>query len=266
MIGAHSIRLLVSVPLLFAGSACRAWDTVPHRQITKAALDTLPKAFLDRLGVEYKPLVEIYCIYPDRYEEMARFGFVRKSPGPRDVSEIRRYCVRPDGEAIHGATGDRDVDTGSILYLLERVLTSRSRSRSGEAAQYLGVLSHFVADSLSPPHAVPAEGLLEMTPRPSQGGRIDIHRAIEGSIPEFTLGDRRPRASGDRLLSLATTILDRCYAGGEENRSDLPAIVEAAGARDEQTLNVYRLRAGRTAAEILADAVYSLFEMEEGGR
>ena len=260
------MRILVWLPLLLCAAPCRAWDTLPHQRITRAALDALPKAHLSRLGSEVKPLIEIYCIFPDRFEEMERFGFVRNSPGPRDVSEIRPYCVRPDGQPIHGATGDRERDTGSLVYLFERILTNVSEKRAGEAARYAGVLSHFVADSLSPPHAISAGQLREMTRRPAQVARINIHSAIERSLPEFTLGDRAPRVLAGHLLPLAEGILDQCYSGMERNRADLPSMVKAASADDEPILNEYRLRAGRKAAEILADSLYTIFSINDDGR
>jgi hypothetical protein len=260
------MRLLVWLPLFLVAGPCRAWDTLPHQRITQAALDALPKQFLSRLGSEVKPLIEIYCIFPDRYEEMERFGFVRNSPGPRSVSEIRPYCVRPDGETIHGAVGHRETDTDSLVYLFERFATNLSENRPGEAARYAGVLSHFIADSLSPPHSVGADELLGMTPRSAQAERINIHSAIERSLPEFTLRDRVPRIAGGHLVPAAEAILDQCYAGAGRNRRDLPAMVKAAAAHDEQTLNEYRLRAGTKAAEIFADALYTLFRMGEGGR
>jgi hypothetical protein len=234
--------------------------------MTKAALDTLPKAYVSRLGSEVKPLIEIYCIFPDRYEEMERFGFVRNSPGPRNVSEIRSYCVRPDGQHIHGATGDREMDKASIVYLFERILTNLFEARSGEAARYSGVLSHFIADSLSPPHSVGGDQLLAMTPKSAQAERINIHSAIERSIPEFTLGDREPRVLAGHLVPAAEAVIALCDAGAEQNREDLLSMVKAASVHDEQTLNEYRLRAGRKAAEILADALYTLFRMAEGDR
>jgi hypothetical protein len=260
------MRLLVWLLLFAVALPCRAWDTPPHRRITKAALDTLPKQLLHRLGSEVEPLIEIYCIYPDRYEEMERFGFVRKSPGPRTASEIKPYCVRPDGQAIHGATGDWETDTGSLVYLFERILTNLSGNRPGEAARYAGVLSHFIADSLSPPHSAGADELLAMTPQAAQTGRINVHSAIERSLPEFTLGDRVPRIAGDHLVQAAEAILDQCDSGAERNRRDLPSMVKAASAHDERTLNEYRLRAGTRAAEILADALYTLFRMGESDR
>ena len=256
-------RLICSLALVRA--CCWAWDTPPHQQITKAALNTLPKQFLSRLGAEVKPLIEIYCIYPDRYEEMEHFGFVRKSPGPRTASEIRLYCVRPDGKGIHSATGDRETDTGSLVYLIERILTNLSGNRSGEAARYAGVLSHFIADSFSPPHAVAAEELLDMVPRSARAAKIDIHQAIERSLPEFVLGNRRPR-TGANLLATMNAVLDQCYSGARQNQKDLPSMVKAACARDEQTLDSFRLRAGIQAAETLADALYALLSVGAAAR
>ena len=43
-------------------------------------------------------------------------------------------------------------------------------------------------------------------------------------------------------------------------------MVKAAGLHEEQTLDEYRLRAGRKAAEILADALYTVFRIAESGR
>lgn len=255
------MRLLLCLPLLFIAAPCRAWDTGPHQRITKAALDALPARLLSRFEKEAAPLIEIYCMYPDRYVEMERFGFVRNSPGPRSASEIRLYCVRPDGEPLHGATGDRDTDLGSLVYLFERIVTSLSERRPGEAAKYAGVLSHFIADSLSPPHAVVPARLRAMAPRSTEARDFNIHSAIERSLPEFTLGKRAPPTATAHLLSAAEATLERCYAGAAQNRKDLPSIVKAAFARDERTLDVCRLRAGMNAAEILADALYAAMGM-----
>ena len=154
------MRLPLWLALLLFPCPSVAWDTVPHQKITRAALETLPKSILNPLGAEALPLVEIYCLYPDRFLEMTEFGFVRNSPGPRTAAEIRPYCVRPDGQPVHGATGDRDQDTASLLFLFERIASNFARNRPAEAAKYAGVLSHFIADSLSPPHAVAPEELL----------------------------------------------------------------------------------------------------------
>ena len=255
--------MLLAIPLLLVAGPCGAWDTPSHQRITKAALDTLPERYLSRFGAEAGPLVEIYCMLPDRYLEMEQYGFVRKSPGPRSAAEIRVYCVRPDGLVMHGVTGGRDADTGSLVYLLERIVTNLSGDRPGEAARYAGVLAHFIEDSLSPPHAVAAEELAGMIPRSAQAGSMDIHAAIERAMPGFTLGDRTQRTLGAHLTAAAEAILDQCLSGAGQNRRDLPSMVIAACARDEQALNSYRLRAGVNAAEILADALGTVMRMSD---
>ena len=236
--------------------ALSAWDTAPHQAITRAALASLAKSEAGRFGAEAEPLTRLYCMYPDRYAEMTRFGFVRRSDGPRTAGEIRIYCVRPDGQVIHGATGDRDTDLASLVHLFERILTHLSENRPAEAAKYAGVLSHFIADSLSPPHAVSQEELLAM--RPAEASETQLHGIIERSIPAFTLEGRAPRAVAAHLVPGASAILDACYEGAAQNARDLPAMVKAAVAHDQAALDPYRLRAGKRAAEILADALYTL--------
>jgi hypothetical protein len=258
------MRLLLCLPLLLVSGPCRAWDTTPHQRITKAALDTLPKRFLNQFGAETAPLIATYCMLPDRYVEMDRYGFARNSPGPRSAAEIEVYCVRPDGQALHSTTLVREVDIGSLVYLFERIVSSLSEQRPGHAARYAGVLSHFIADSLSPPHAVSPEQLRNMA-QPGEAGNLNLHSSIERSIPEFTLRDREPRAAGAHLLTAAEAILERCYSGAARNRENLPSMVQAACARDERGLNVERRRAGVEAAEILADALYTVCGMSEGG-
>lgn len=258
------LRLLLCLALLLVPWPTEAWDTAPHQRITKAALDTLPPRHRDRLGAEIPSLIEIYCMYPDRYLEMERYGFVRKSAGPRTASEIRVYCTRPDGVLVHGAAGELAEDRASLVHLFERIVTSLMENRAAEAARYAGVLSHFIADSLSPPHALDPEELNDLAPRPD--ARINIHSAIERSVPEFSLRDRAPRPVEAHLMTAAEVILQECYADTERNRQDLPAMVKAVYAHDELALDVHRLRAGTRAAEILADALNVLFRIAESRR
>jgi len=245
------MRLLPWVSLGFAVLPCLAWDTAPHQRITRAALAALPQRLVDRFGAEAGPLAETYCMYPDRYNEMESYGFVRKSPGPRTAAEIRSYCLRPDGELIHGATGDRESDTGTLVFLFERIVSNLSVKNPGEAAKYAGVLSHFIADSLSPPHSAGVEGKL--------------HAVLERSLPEFALA-RAPGKAGKGIVDSAQSVLRRCYQGAERNRRELPVMIRIAEAGDEKALEPYLLRAGRDAAGILADALFTLTELGQSAR
>ncbi len=226
--------------------SCFAWDTTPHRIITKAALDTLPVTF----AAEDQNLIDTYCMYPDRYVEMVNAGFARKGPGPRTPEEIAPYCVRPDGFAIHSAAFVRDTDFGSLLYVSERLVTSLSEHHNTDAAKYAGVLAHFIEDSLSPPHAV-------------LSGEIDpaVHSILERATPPITLGARKPKRCGAGLFDSIGNVLDRLYAAADQNRTDLPDMIRAAAAKDETTLNRYRARAAKSAAELLADTLYTLIEI-----
>lgn len=246
------MHLLPWVSLVFAGLPCLAWDTAPHQRITRVALATLPQRLLDRFGAEAVPLAETYCMYPDRYNEMENYGFVRNSPGPRTTAEIRSYCIRPDGELIHAVTGDQESDTGTLVFLFERIVSNLSAKNPAEAAKYAGVLSHFIADSLSPPHSVGVEGKL--------------HSVLERTLPEFALAPRSPRKAGKGIVDSAQSVLQQCYQGADRNRRDLPVMLRATEAGDEETLDPYLLRASREAAEILADALFTLTELGQASR
>lgn len=255
-----------AVILLLASFHSVAWDTLPHQRITRSALDVLPKPTLDQFGGEARPLTEIYCIYPDRYLEMEQFGFIRRSPGPKSASEIRVYCAGTDGQPIHGITGDLIADNGSIAYVLEGIASSLSGRRPGEAARYSGVLSHFIADSLSPPHSISADELQNLRARWPATESLNLHSILERSIPEFHLSQRQPSRLGYDLAATAQAIVDRCYEGAALNRRDLPAMIRAVLDRDGRTLDRYRLRAGRMAAEIVADALYTALRTRNRGR
>jgi hypothetical protein len=62
-------------------------------------------------------------------------------------------------------------------------------------------------------------------------------------------------------VTAVTAVIDRCYAGAARNRHDLPAILEAARAQNQAALDPVRLRAGKEAAAILADALQALCQL-----
>ncbi len=64
-------------------------------------------------------------------------------------------------------------------------------------------------------------------------------------------------------MSAAEALLDRCYAGGKQNHKNLPVMVQAAYAAIKPTLDKFQLRAGKTAAELLADALLTLFTLRK---
>lgn len=247
-----------SLLLLSSAISGLAWTAPPHRLITRAALNTLPAQARARLGSEVSNLIELYCLYPDRYVEI-QHGFAHKTPGPTTQEELHVYVFRPDGEPLHSATWDREEDLGSLVYMFERIVSNLRDKHDAEAAKYMGTLSHWIADSFSPSHVVSRDRLAEISPAPAGRESLDLHGALERSLPEFTLGARAPRVMGTGLVSAAQALLDRCYAGGDQNRKDLPVMLQAVYAGDKATIDKFQLQAGKTAAELLADALFTLF-------
>jgi hypothetical protein len=234
------------------------WYTPPHQTITKAALDSLPAGVTRRFGAELAPLINIYSIYPDLFEEMEHYGFARRGPGPRSVSEIRDYCMRPSGELVHGPTGERENDLAALMFLFERISGALAAGQQAEGAKYAGVLAHFIEDGFSPPHAVPAERLERMRPWMVSCHVTNLHAALEQTIPRFDLGGRPPRRLGAGARAFASAVLDGCYAGAAQNREDLASMVKAACASDQKKLSEYQSRAGAGAAALFADAIYTI--------
>ena len=234
-----------------------AWNTAQHKAITQAALDSLAAAERTRLGQEAARLVDIYCMYPDRLQELEQFGFARNSPGPRDPAEIRPYSIRPDGEAIHSASWDNDEDLVSLVLLFERIARAVKAGETAEAAQFMGTLSHFFADSLSPPHAISAAELAEL----AGGESLPIHRELERTAPPPELKGRKPQRLGEGLIDSAQAALERLNQAAAENRKALPALLTALKTKDEAALGPVRQRAVTAAAALLADSLHTLFEL-----
>ncbi len=250
-------RVLLS---LLVPASLSGWDTIPHRVITKAALASLPAAARIRLGPHEAMLVEVYCMLPDRYVEMTQLNFVRRGAWPTESSQIEQYCLRPDGEVIHGASGQREDDEASLIYLYERIASSLAEHRDEDAARYIGTLSHFVADSLSPSHALSSEALAEIE---RSAGLKGLHRSLEHSLSPLTAPPQPARPLHPGLIESAEATLDGCYQGMERNRKALPDMVQVVKGGGGRPLDRLLLASGRSAAELLASALHTLFAIAE---
>ncbi|GEM_PF-6553114 len=240
------MRTAVVLLLFFLFSGCAsAWDTTPHRAMTRAALDSLPPAYRAQIAPEIPSILETWCMLPDRYAELVNFGFRRNSPGPKTVEEMQPYCVRPDGETIHSATWDRDEDLASLVFLYMRIASALHDKHPAEAVRYIGVLAHFLEDSLSPPHAA-------AQPR-------EIHAALEHEVP--ALRTPQPHSAGAHIVEAAEAILDRLYAAADLNRKNMPAMVEAVSAKNQPALIALCRAPAQSAADLLADSLLTLFQL-----
>lgn len=270
--------------LLAAATRLAAWHTPPHQQITRAALDSLPTAMQERLGLEKDIVIWVNCMYPDRYRGLAQEGPERDpNPGPRQRADLKTYCEMPDGRAIHNVTQNRAEDLASFEYLLQSIVSEMRRNDVTRAARYMGTLSHLIEDSCSPAHAdslprVVSE-LRKQQPIPNAPpwvGRLNehgnpltagnLHAAMELTVLPFNLAGRAPERAGGTVAEAVPHLVDRCYAIVAENRDDLLEMVRATYADDLRAMERIRSRAARKAAELLADACYTALVIAEDVR
>jgi hypothetical protein len=268
-------RLLRVFSISGLTTAVCAWHTPPHQQITRAALDTLPTALQEKLGLEKDLIIWVNCMYPDRYRGLEQQGAERDpNPGPRNRAEMKRYCEMPDGRPVHNVTQKRAEDVASFEHLLRSIVTEVRRNQMTEAARYMGTLAHLIEDSCSPAHAGPLPLAVaelrqqQALPNPPPWlGRLtehgtplsagNLHAAIELTLVPFHLQGRSPESAGDTVASAAASLLERCYAIVAENRADLVEMVRATYANDVAVMERLRSRAARKAAELLADAYFT---------
>jgi hypothetical protein len=266
---------IVLLSLAAAAAPCLAWHTPPHQQITRAALDSLPVAMQEVLGLEKDMVIWVNCMYPDRYRGLAQQGPEKDpNPGPRDRAAMTPYCELPDGRAIHNVTQNRAEDLASFEFLLNAIIRDVRRNDVTAAARYMGTLAHLIEDSCSPAHAAPLPvAVIELRktqslPNPppwvgrlnEHGGTLtagNLHAAMELTLLPFNLGDRTPQREGATVAEAAPKLLDRCYAIVAENRGDLLEMIRATYANDVPVMERIRSRAARKAAELLADAYYT---------
>ena len=221
-----------------------AWDVAPHRAITKAALDAVEPSVARRLAPHTKDLLETYVLLPDRCRDFT------EQP---DAVELKPFCLRPDGNTVHSATFDPDEDLGSLVYLYERILTAESTKKEKELAMYVGVLAHFIEDSLSPPHSITGEELEEMAPEIKW-----IHQKLERAVPAFAIERRKPQVGAANMFELLESFVVRLHEAAARNRGALPGMIAALKAGDEKALDPVRLRAAKDTAELLADTLNAM--------
>jgi hypothetical protein len=251
--------LFLALIMQLATTPVCAWNDPVHRQITTAAIMSVPARMRNKLSPEAENLIKRYCLYPDIY------GNPESSAEQR--APIRKYCVKPDGKPVHNVTWQRDEDLDSLEYVLRGIIDSLRDGKIAAAAQYAGVLAHFLEDSTCPGHAfIPMDGPLnfmkELLPPPPAMKEIRLHPFIEASAPQFTLRGRVPQLAGRSVPEAAGNLLDQTYAVIRYNRAHLVQIVQAVYAKDNATLNGYRLKAEVAGAKLLADAYYTAFILE----
>jgi len=216
-----------------------------HEQITRCAIASLPQAMQRRWAPVTEQIARRFCRYPDLIQAAER----------ADLAVMRQFCIKPDGKPIHNITWEPQDDLRSLTYSLQGIIDSMRTGNLDAAAQHAGVLSHFLADSTCPAHAlIPADSPLESLRvrfAPPDQAALNLHPAIERSAPAFHLAGRQPQRQ------TVETLLERCYRIVRGNRESLETLVKAVYAKDEPTVDKMRQDAACRGAELLADAYYT---------
>ena len=233
--------VLILLPLLPAAS--NAWHHPVHYMITRAAIDSLPAGDRQAFGDEIPRLIERYSVYPDLLAYLK----------DEERDKLRPFCFLPDGRAIHNVNWNQVGDLEILTHLIASIAKMLDVGDVPASAQYAGVLSHFLADSTCPAHAmIPADSSLRLTFRPPPGkSQVELHAVLERSSPAVDISARKPQ------IASAENLLARCYAAIRRNRETLEEAVRAAYLGDEAGMNPARLRAAEAGAGLIADAFHT---------
>jgi hypothetical protein len=243
----RSCRWALLCAVLSAAAPARAWHAPVHKAITISAWQSLPADFRAAWG-DAAAKIPDHSMAPDLY--VIATGALQE--------EMRPFC-EVEGRAIHNVTWNRREDMESLDYLRRSIAAALAAHEPARAARFAGTLAHFIQDSLSPAHALTPwdselDTLREVIEPTAGSDKIRLHTFIEASAPPVNLAGRTPRRIGNREL------LEAIYAGVRANRDVLLDVGRAAFAGDQAGLNAARHASAVTAAQLLADALYSAVE------
>ncbi len=235
-----------------------AWHNPVHALITRTALEALPGPMQSVMAPEARTLADWYSLYPDAY-----YG----TEGEKRAA-MQPYCETASGLPIHNVTWRMHDDVAALEHAIGGMAEALRSGRIPDAAKHAGVLSHFLADSTCPAHAmVPMDSSLTATyPPPAGREPVRLHQIIEVSSPEFTLAGRRPQQAGSTVREAAENLLARCYRTIRENREGLDELVAAAYKGDGPAMDRFRRRSAIAGAELVSDAYYTAFALAGMGK
>jgi hypothetical protein len=236
--------------LLLPGRAL-AWGE-PHHAITRAAIAVLPPWQRDLLGAEATALGDRYCLIPDHVftdRENARFAQMDSAPGEVYLKILHLPTQQPEVSEV-------------IRYFMERAVLSLREGRTGDAARYMGTLSHQIEDYGSPSHTVPGDNmftLLQQFLPPSEATKDQLmHGPIENGDFAVTLAEYHPVLLGATVDEASWRLMHRLHEAILNARSTTIPILQALYAEDKESVVKHQLRAAVVDGQVLADALYTI--------
>lgn len=243
--------------ILIPRPAAFGWGE-PHTAITKAALEVLPRWQQELLGEEAPRLGDNYCLIPDHVftdTENAKFAMMESKPRERYLLDLHLPAQQPENlETLH--------------YFLGKAVEALKAGKTGEAARYMGTVSHQLEDYGSPAHTVPGDNmftLLQQFLPPTEPMKDKLlHSPIENGDLHVVIPGYKPTLLGTTVDEAAWRLLHRVHEGILNARSTTIPIIQALYAEDKEGVTTHQMKAATMDAKVVADAFYTILCLGTG--
>ena len=224
----------------------------PHHAITRAALDVLPAWQREVLGAEFGPLGDSYCMIPDHVftdKENAKYAKMESAPNEVYLKILHLPTQQPEYLEV-------------MRYFMDLAVKSLRDGRLGDAARYMGTISHQIEDYGSPSHTVPGDNmftLLQQFMPPTDAMKDQLmHGPIENGDFKVSISGYQPRLLGTTVNEASWRLMHRVHDEILNARSTTVPIIQALYAEDKEGVVKHQLRAATMDAQVVADAVYTI--------
>ena len=247
--------------LLIATSALFGWAADNHRNITRAAFDTLPRRERALFGSAADSLIEHYSLNPDKHRWAVRNKVQEK------IDFYDPYVNLPLLQNLKQWHKNDDKNSEVCFYittkLIHHAVQNLQANRPLEAVRYLGSLAHFIEDNACPVHTLSDKTIAQLLPSPDDLKSIQIHRQAEGPTFPIDLSGYKPQLLGEDLVTASEAIYYRFKANRINARAQLVPLIQAMYAGDEKEAGKYRAAAAEPAAKLFADILHTVYMLAE---
>ncbi len=249
-----SPRLLITLAAMVPFGPALGWGE-PHVAITKAALEVLPAWQQDLLGDERARLGDNYCLIPDHvYTDKANAKYAMMESQPNEVYLKILHLPTQQPEYLE-----------ALRYFMDKAVSALKAGQIGDAARYMGTISHQLEDYGSPSHTVPGDNmftLLQQFLPPTDAMKEKLmHGPIENGDFKVSIQGYQPKLLGSTVNEASWRLMHRVHEGILNARTTTIPIIQALYAGDQESVVKHQLRAAVVDAQIVADAFHSILNL-----
>jgi hypothetical protein len=145
---------------------------------------------------------------------------------------------------------------------MQKSVDALKAGQTGDAARYMGTISHLIEDFGSPSHTVPGDNMFTllqqfMPPTPVMEGKL-LHGPIENGDFAVSIADYQPQLLGASVEEASWRLLHRVHEAIINARSTTVPIIRALYANDRAAVVEHQLRAATKDAQVVADAMHTI--------